>query len=392
MSPALSGLEVSLWRATSVFRVLALAYALVVNLLDLPEVAGPGWLGVVLAGMVAWTAVTSYAYARPALRRAPLLVADLVVTVAAVLATRLVESADRIVGGEQTVPIVWSAVVVVAWALRWGTAAGVGAGAVVGAADVVERGGASATTVHNIVLLLLLGIVAGYVATVAGRAERAYTEGVRLQAATAERERMGREIHDGVLQVLALMQRWGREAGGEAGRLGRLAGEQEVALRSLVTSGLGEARPDGLVDVRELLGRAASGPSVHLAVPATPVLLPHRQAEELAAAVAAALHNVRVHVGPGADAWVLLEDEPGSVDGAGTVVATVRDDGPGIPAGRLAEAVGEGRLGMSRSVLGRVRDIGGTAAVLTAPGEGTEVELRVPRPGPGRRPGRRTRR
>jgi len=375
VSPAPSGLEVSLWRAASVFRVLALLYALVVNLLDLPRVASPGWLAVVLAGMVAWTGVASYAYARPALRRAPLLVADLVVTAAAVLATRLVESAERIAAGEQTVPMAWSAAVVVTWALRWGWAAGAGAAALVGVADIVERGGASEQTVHNIVLLVLLGTVAGYVATVARAAERAYAEGVRLQAATAERERMGREIHDGVLQVLALVQRRGRELGGEAGALGRLAGEQEAALRRLVTSGLGPARTDGLVDLLDLL-RPVTAPGVHLSAPAEPVLLPHHQASELVAAVAAALHNVHRHVGPDAEAWVLVEDEPGP---GGAVVVTVRDSGPGIPAGRLAEAAVEGRLGIAQSVQGRVRDIGGTVAVLSAPGEGTEVELRVPR-------------
>ena len=49
-----------------------------------------------------------------------------------------------------------------------------------------------------------------------------------------ERERLARDIHDGVLQVLALVGRRGREAGGEAAELGRLAAEQELALRALI--------------------------------------------------------------------------------------------------------------------------------------------------------------
>lgn len=60
---------------------------------------------------------------------------------------------------------------------------------------------------------------------------------------------------------------------------------------------------------------------------------------------------------------------------------TVRDDGPGMVAGRLEEAVGEGRLGVARSVRGRLADLGGTVGVDSAPGAGTEVELRVPRVG-----------
>ena len=50
----------------------------------------------------------------------------------------------------------------------------------------------------------------------------------------AERARLARAVHDGVLQVLTLVQRRGTELGGEAAELGRLAGEQEAALRALV--------------------------------------------------------------------------------------------------------------------------------------------------------------
>lgn len=41
-------------------------------------------------------------------------------------------------------------------------------------------------------------------------------------------------LHDSVLQVLALVQRRGTEVGGEAAAIGRLAGEQEAALRALI--------------------------------------------------------------------------------------------------------------------------------------------------------------
>jgi signal transduction histidine kinase len=61
------------------------------------------------------------------------------------------------------------------------------------------------------------------------------------------------------------------------------------------------------------------------------------------------------------------------------VVISVRDDGPGIPDGRLSEAEGEGRLGVSESIRGRMRDLGGTALLTTAPGQGTEWELTVPK-------------
>ena len=57
---------------------------------------------------------------------------------------------------------------------------------------------------------------------------------MRASVADAERARLARAVHDGVLQVLALIQRRGRELGGESAELGRMAGEQESALRALI--------------------------------------------------------------------------------------------------------------------------------------------------------------
>ncbi len=110
------------------------------------------------------------------------------------------------------------------------------------------------------------------------------------------------------------------------------------------------------------------------------MLLPSEQAEEIAAAVAAALDNVRQHAGAGAHTWVLVEDD---LDG---VTISVRDDGAGMPAHRLAEAVAGGRLGAAQSIRGRLRDLGGEATWTSAIGEGTEVELRLPRASDRARP------
>jgi signal transduction histidine kinase len=71
---------------------------------------------------------------------------------------------------------------------------------------------------------------------------------------------------------------------------------------------------------------------------------------------------------------VLLEDL-----GHGLEIS-IRDEGPGIPDGRLAAAEAEGRLGVARSMRGRVRDLGGTIRCDTGPA-GTEwiLELRKDR-------------
>ncbi|HEX9520053.1 MAG TPA: ATP-binding protein, partial [Streptosporangiaceae bacterium] len=184
--------------------------------------------------------------------------------------------------------------------------------------------------------------------------------------------RLARTIHDSVLQVLAMVQRRGTEAGGEAAEIGRLAGEQEAALRALVT-GDGPASPhSGQLDLAALLTREASA-LVSVITPADPVLLNERAVTETAAAVRAAIDNVRRHCGPAAKAWVLVDDE------GATVSVTIRDDGPGIADGRLAEAAAEGRLGVSHAISGRIHDLGGSADISSSPGAGTEVRLRVPR-------------
>jgi signal transduction histidine kinase len=191
-------------------------------------------------------------------------------------------------------------------------------------------------------------------------------------------------VHDGVLQVLAMVQRRGLELGGELeelAELGRLAGEQEVRLRALVQ---GEAaladHPAASADLARELGALASR-TVTVAVPGGAVPVPLGVAQELVAVVGACLDNVARHVGPQAPAWVLLEDL------GDRLVVTVRDEGDGIPAGRLEQARAQGRLGVSESIRGRMRDLGGSASLTTAPGAGTEWELTLPT---GRGSGRST--
>jgi len=82
---------------------------------------------------------------------------------------------------------------------------------------------------------------------------------------------------------------------------------------------------------------------------------------------------VRRHCGDSAKAWVLVDDEGAEVS------VTIRDDGPGVSPGRLAEAAAEGRLGVTHAICGRIRDLGGSANIDSTPGVGTEVRLRVPR-------------
>ncbi|MDT0531084.1 DUF5931 domain-containing protein [Micromonospora sp. DSM 115977] len=374
MSTPPGGFEVPLWRAIAVFRVASLAYVCVVALRDADRYAHPFAAGGLVLLMAAWTGVTAVSYAHPARRGWPLLLADLGVVVGIMLATPWVIGRTALAAGVPSLTVAWLAGPVLAWAVSGGRRRGTVAALALGAVDLATRERIGQSSLTGTILLLLAGVVVGHVARLAVTAEERLHRAVELEAATRERERLARDIHDGVLQVLALVQRRGAHLDGEAGELARLAGEQEAALRALI----GGATPvaptahGGPVDLRGLLGRYASA-TVSLSAPATPVPLPGRAAHELAAATAAALDNVARHTD--GRAWVLVEDE------GATVTVSIRDEGPGFPDGRLEEAAAEGRLGVARSIRGRLADLGGTVRITSAPGAGTELELTVPREG-----------
>ncbi|WP_329010558.1 MacS family sensor histidine kinase [Streptomyces sp. NBC_01601] len=373
--------ELPLWRALTGYRVLTMLYAIGLGATAYGHFVRP-WLALAYyALMVVWTLATVTRVASAARCTRSFLAADLAVAVLGILLTPLADDPHRIAGGGPTLPSIWTAGAVLAFALKGGWRWAAGASTAVAAANLVERGAPARDTVHNVILVWVAAIAIGYVVEVARASERTLARALEIEAATRERERLARDIHDGVLQVLAMVQRRGVVIGGEAAELGRLAGEQEVALRTLVAGGVlpaarSSADPlpddDGPLDLRSLLAPYA-GSRVSLAEPGAPVPLPPDVARELAAAVGAALDNVRRHAGGEARAWILIEDEPDEI------VVTVRDDGPGIPEGRLARAEGEGRLGVAQSIRGRLRDLGGSAEVISVPGQGTEVELKVPK-------------
>lgn len=365
------GVEGSLWRALAVFRWLSLAYAagLIVAHHD-ERYAHPSAGLLVLAGMAVWTVAATLLYRR---RSAALLVLDMAVGLAALAATYPVEGYALVRHGEPNLTVSWVVAPVLAWAVVWGMRGGVAGAVLVDAATVAVRPHPGTATIQSCVLVLLAAVVVAYVARLALDAQADLARAVEERAATAERERLARQIHDGVLQALALIHRRGAPLGGEAAELAALAATQEAALRDLVARG--PATATGKADVRDLINEAARAAAVPVEVsgPASPVPLPAGTAAELAAAVAAALDNVAKHAGPGARAWVLVEDE------GSAVVVSVRDDGVGIAAGRLAEAAAAGRLGVAESIVGRLRTLGGEAVVGSGPGGGSEIELRVPR-------------
>ncbi|MEV4130142.1 ATP-binding protein [Nocardia sp. NPDC049707] len=284
--------------------------------------------------------------------------------------------------GHQTLPTtLWAANAVVSAAILRGPLAGVLSGLLIAAVIVTvrEQWGQDVWADATAPVLVSIGLALGLAANTARRAQGQLERAVRLTAAAEERERLAREVHDGVLQVLSYIKRRGNEIGGRTEELAQRAAEQEVALRVLISEQGKHGDIGGAdVDLRPLLTVHAT-PSVFVSTPGEPVSVGRWSAGEIAAAVANALSNVALHAGSDAKAYVLLEDT------GDELIISVRDDGVGIAPGRLAEAEAEGRMGVSRSIIGRMERLGGTAVLLTEEaggvGFGTEWELRVPRSG-----------
>jgi signal transduction histidine kinase len=367
------------WRAAVVLRVATYAFAVAMTGLYDSQYARPvlGWVAIAALGV--WSIVTCACYLREASRWQWLIVLDLVVACLIMFSSRFVFTPAELASQAPTplLTTVWVTSVLAAGAIGGGPIGGVVFGLVLSGFNFGTHGYVDVDLARDAVELVSVGFAIGLATRTARRSAAQLAHALRSEAATAERERLARSIHDSVLQVLARVQRRGAELGGEAAELARLAGEQEVALRSLVAAAPPDSTVDGDVDLRSYL-QILTTPKVAVSVPATRVMLPAGTAAELSGVVREALANVDKHAGERAKAWVLLEDLGDSV------VLSVRDDGPGIAADRLLAAEAEGRMGVAKSIRGRVGELGGTVELITGEGEGTEWELRIPRTRQGR--------
>ncbi|HEV2893126.1 MAG TPA: ATP-binding protein [Actinomycetota bacterium] len=375
------------------FRWVSLGW-MVILALTAGELRRPALAVATIAGLAAWTGWLTVARPRPTW---PVLAADLALAVGLNLVAGLVMPAGTV--GERPF---FAAGYPVAAAVTWGAARGVGggvaAGLVLGASLVAGQlaNGIDLASSEPAVLLDLaggtlnfvlaggaVGLVARLLERSAGQLRQATEETIRAReraARLAERESLARQIHDSVLQALALVHKRGRElaAGGpvppeQVAGLAEMAAGQERALRSLILRDPEDDRTAaGAASLRAALESLATAErSLPVTVGATGALwLPARQVEELAAAVRQALDNVVEHAGATRVALFAEED-------SGTVVLTVRDDGRGFRYDER-QLLAQGKIGLAKSIKGRVEQLGGTMAVTSRPGAGTEVELRVP--------------
>lgn len=373
-----------LWRAVQAFRLVTLLYAVGQQFASVPYYQNQRLSWFFIALMVLWSGASAlmlsqWQGAEVARVRRWVVIGDHVVVIGLIWATRLVADYDWY-HGHQTLPTtMWAANAVISAAILRGPILGIASGLLIAGMIITarEQWGQDVWADATAPVLVSVGLALGLAANTARRAQEQLQRAVRLTAAAEERERLAREVHDGVLQVLSYIKRRGSEIGGATEELAQRAGEQEVALRVLISEqGVREDRGGAEVDLRPLLTVHAT-PKVFVSTPGEPVRVGRWAAGELAAAVSTALTNVELHAGPDAKAYVLLEDT------GDELIVSVRDDGVGIPAGRLAEAEAEGRMGVSRSIVGRIAALGGVAELLTeGEGEGVEWEFRVPRGGP----------
>jgi signal transduction histidine kinase len=193
----------------------------------------------------------------------------------------------------------------------------------------------------------------------------------RQRVRTEERADMAATIHDSVLQTLALIQR----SSDDPREVTRLARAQERELRAW----LFEGRPPGSFDAA-LVTTLAQGVAVveseveesHGVALESVVVGDCPMTDELRALLAAgreAAVNAAAWSGA-ATVSVYLEVEPARVS------MFVRDRGQGFDPG----AVSADRRGISDSIRARMARHGGTADIRSVPGQGTEVELVMPRP------------
>jgi signal transduction histidine kinase len=360
-----------LLRVLNWLRIALCVHALVVNALRWHEVAHRGLLVAALIWMVSWTALAALAYSRSAARRQAFLVADLVVAVALMALSAPILGTTVFANDYLALPTYWAICAPLAVAMAYGVVPGAITGAIVGGILVVVTPSVEPALWSWLVVFALLGAGIGVLVDLLlssmGERDRAFAE----TASLAERERLNRIVHDGVLQVLALVEREGPGMGTRGVRLAALAREQESRLRVLLLDRSLDQPAADHVDITAVLDRHESS-TVTISAMAERVMVSSREALEIDAVVTEILANVAKHAGPAARAWVLLEHE------GRELIISLRDNGIGAKAEDITKAGERGHIGVRESVLGRIRDLGGQAVVRAAPGRGVDWELRIP--------------
>jgi signal transduction histidine kinase len=360
----MTGVDRSVLQGLAAFRWAAWAWMAVVVVLNRDDLERPAVaIGLVALALAVTAAATSFwrSNHEALLRPGPVL-AEVAVGFSLVLCDGIAYREGHAFSTSQSLGSVWPLVGVLAAGVALGPAMGAGAGVALGLARTgatllndaaIDTSGKVLSLTNTVVFYSLAGAVAGYLYSLIVRAEREV-------AAARAREEVARTLHDGVLQTLALVE---RRAGDPA--LARLARDQERDLRAYLF-GDRQAAP---ADLGAALRAAASrfeesfDGRVQVLVADDLPRLKHEASEALAGAVGEALTNAGKH---GAASKVTVYVEPAE----GGVFCSVKDDGHGFDPATTDE-----RIGLSRSIKGRISEQGGRVEISSSPGSGTEVRL-----------------
>ena len=190
----------------------------------------------------------------------------------------------------------------------------------------------------------------------------------RGPAANDEFEVLRRRLHDSTLQTLEYIANAGTlGAGADLEGVMRLAAREATELRYLLEGVVGEG-PDTLAATLRGVVRDAAAIGEHrveLALGPTDDSLDRLTVVELGSAVREALTNTRKHANA-SRVTVYAEEYHGAA------VISVVDDGRGVDLRSARRG-----LGLAHSIVGRCQQLRGTAAVVSQPGEGFRVTLRI---------------
>ncbi len=191
------------------------------------------------------------------------------------------------------------------------------------------------------------------------------TEERRERIRSEERAEVAAHLHDSVLQTLALIQR----SADQPRRMVALARSQERELRAWLYDQRELAAPDATLRalLDDVLAQVEAAHELDVELVVVGDVPVDDDVRALVAAVREALTNTGKHAGvTSASVYVEVVDDD--------LLAFVRDRGAGFD----ADEVATDRRGIADSIRGRLRRHGGTASLVTSPGDGTEWELIVP--------------
>jgi signal transduction histidine kinase len=376
--------EASLLRGLAVFRWLAWSWMAVVLFLARGTLVRPVLAVVlVLAALAVTIWLSVLARGAPArLRRPQTVGVEVAVAVALQLADGVVYRAGHVFTPQPALGVAWPIAAALASGIAFGPVGGTLVGVALGVARAVSSVLAVApgpdawlgpltapqtlSLVTTAVQYALAGGVAGYGVRLLRDAEQRVSDAERALADVRARESIARRLHDGVLQTLALVERRADDP-----QLARLARDQERDLRGLLFD-VDDTRMIGTGALGDALRAAGDrherrhGGRVEVLVPGDLPALDAAVVEGLAGAVGEALSNAGKH---GHAERIVVYAEPLD-DG---IFVSVRDDGEGFDPAVTAEGVG-----LTRSIRGRMAELGGDVEVVASPGRGVEVRMRAP--------------